>query len=153
MNLRSSRLQVVLITAIVLAFAILLGITAAQDAPEERSKGIGPIEQLELEPIDPALSAQGQTTFEQLCSACHKFEERYVGPALLGVTERRAPEWIMNMILNPEVMIMEDPIAYELLAEYMTPMANQNLSEEQARAVLEYFRAIDAEAAEGNGDE
>jgi hypothetical protein len=49
----------------------------------------------------------------------------------------------MNMILNPEQMVKEDPIAKKLLVEYnMAPMANQNLTEEQARKILEYFRTL-----------
>ena len=57
--------------------------------------------------------------------------------------ERRSPEWVMNMILDPEKMIKEDPLARELLIEFNgSPMANQNLSEEDARAVLEYFRTL-----------
>lgn len=126
---------------------LLIPLVGAQDA--ELPKGVGPIEMLELsEEIDAELASAGQEQFEQLCSACHKFDERYVGPGLLGVTERRSPEWIMNMILNPDVMIMEDETAYNLFAEYMTPMANQGLTEEQARAILEYFRSYDAEHAE-----
>ena len=54
----------------------------------------------------------------------------------------------MNMILNPEEMIKEDPIAMELLAEYASPMTNQNLTEEEARQVVEYMRTIEAPAAE-----
>jgi cytochrome c len=39
--------------------------------------------------------------------------------------------------------VKEDPIAKKLLVEYnMSPMANQNLSEADARAVLEYFRTL-----------
>ena len=58
--------------------------------------------------------------------------------------ERRAPEWVLNMILNPEGMIAQDPIAKQLLAEANgAPMANQHLTEEQARAILEYFRTIE----------
>ena len=49
----------------------------------------------------------------------------------------------MNMILNPDGMLKEDPIAQALLKEYNnTPMLNQNLSEEEARAVAEYLRTL-----------
>ncbi|MCA9838883.1 MAG: cytochrome c [Trueperaceae bacterium] len=108
-------------------------------------KGVGPISEVELAELDPALAEAGKASFEQYCTACHKIEERYIGPALLGVTERRSPEWIMNMIINPDVMIQEDDTAYELFAEFMTPMANQNMTEEQARSILEFFRSNDAE--------
>jgi hypothetical protein len=50
----------------------------------------------------------------------------------------------MNMILNPEKMIQQDPIAKQLLIEAnLAPMANQHLTEEQARKVLEYFRTLE----------
>ena len=63
---------------------------------------------------------------------------------LTGVTKRRSPEWIMNMIMNPQEMIKQDPIAKQLLIESnMAMMANQNISQEDARALLEYFRKID----------
>ncbi|MGB5315590.1 MAG: cytochrome c, partial [Robiginitalea sp.] len=59
------------------------------------------------------------------------------------ILERRTPEWVMNMILAPEQMVKDDPLAKELLIEFNgSPMANQSLTEEQARAVLEYFRTL-----------
>jgi cytochrome c len=103
-------------------------------------KGIGPIKSVTLSEIDEAMAVEGKEVFKIKCSACHKITKRFVGPALVGVTERRSPEWIMNMILNPEVMVAENPIAKKLLAEYIAPMANQSLTEKEARLILEYFR-------------
>lgn len=121
---------------------------SATEAPEaevsaENSKGVGPIQSLDLQPLDTAMAAEGQELFESLCTACHRIEQRHVGPPLAGITERRTPEWIMNMILNPTEMVQQDPIAKELLAEYLAPMADQNLTEDQARKILEYFRQVD----------
>lgn len=115
--------------------------TKAADPKE--SIGVGPIEKIHLAAIDNAMVAEGEELFENNCSACHKVSERYIGPAVAGVTNRRSPEWIMNMILNPEQMVKEDPTAKALLAEYMAPMANQNLTEDQARKILEYFRTLE----------
>lgn len=142
---------VTLLGTIGLVIFLMIGTVVGQDDtnPEDLPKGVGPIQELELEDeIDPALAEQGKTNFEQFCTACHKLDQRYVGPALQGVTTRRAPEWIMNMILVPDKMIQEDETAYNLFAEYMTQMANQHMTEEQARAILEYFRSVDAEAAD-----
>jgi hypothetical protein len=50
----------------------------------------------------------------------------------------------MNMILNPGEMTQKDETAKALLAEHLTQMANQNLTKDEARAVLEYFRQNDA---------
>ena len=104
-------------------------------------KGVGPVTSLELGELDTALAGKGKAAYKSNgCTACHKISKRFVGPALKGVTKRRSPEWIMNMILDPEGMVANNEAARKLLAEYSAPMANQNVSEEDARAILEYFR-------------
>lgn len=105
--------------------------------------GVGPIKSVTLGDIDVAMATEGEEIFKTNCSACHKMDKRFVGPSLADVTERRKPEWIMNMIMAPEKMVKEDPVAKELLAEYLAPMANQNITEDQARKILEYFRKFD----------
>lgn len=103
--------------------------------------GIGPISSVDLGEIDNALASEGEIVFKAKCTACHKISKRHIGPALKGVTDRRSPEWIMNMVLNPEEMVQKDPIAKQLLIDYNgAPMANQNLTQEEARSILEYFR-------------
>ena len=111
------------------------------------NKGIGPVKTVNP-PLaatpDQALAEKGKELFKINCTACHKPTKKFIGPAPKGILERRAPEWVMNMILNPEEMIAKDPIAKQLLAEANgAPMANQHLNEEQARAILEYFRTIE----------
>ena len=109
--------------------------------------GIGPIEELTFdEDVDLAWAEEGKAVYDAKCTACHKVTKRYIGPSPAGIFERRNPAWVMNMILNPEGMVAEDPIARDLLAEYSSPMANQNLTEDEARAVVEYFRTLDAPA-------
>ncbi|MGI9526293.1 MAG: c-type cytochrome [Weeksellaceae bacterium] len=123
----------------------------AEDTPEVAdasdpmsNKGIGPVKSLELpETIDEGMVAKGKEIYEAKCTACHKPTSKFIGPAPKGLLERRTPEWAMNMILNPEEMIQKDPIAKQLLAEANgAPMANQNLTEEEARQVLEYIRSL-----------
>jgi len=106
------------------------------------SKGIGSVKSLKLEALNPNMAAEGQKIYKQMCTSCHKSKHRYIGPAPLGIFDRRTPEWIMNMILNPDEMVNNDPIAKELLKRYVSPMADQNLTKEEARKVLEYFRTI-----------
>ena len=111
------------------------------------NKGIGPVKSMELPAdINAEMAANGADIFKKMCSACHKMDKKFVGPSLADVTERRSPEWIMNMILNPEEMIKKDPIAKKLLIESnMAVMANQGLKEDEARAIVEYFRQYDAQ--------
>jgi mono/diheme cytochrome c family protein len=109
-----------------------------------KNKGVGPIKSLELaSAIDQAMVAHGADVFKRMCTACHRADKKFIGPASAGIMERRTPEWIMNMILDPEGMVKNDPLAKELLIEFNgSPMPNQNLTEEEARAVLEYFRTL-----------
>jgi len=149
--------------AIVIAVALLSGCGGQKDASDSKTgtaaeqaravsphgnKGIGPIKSVDISVLDSTLAGVGAAVFEAKCTACHKIQERYIGPALLGVTTRREPEWIMNMILNPDVMVKEDETAKSLLAEYLAPMTNQNLTEEEARSVLAFFLANDKHIGE-----
>lgn len=115
----------------------------ASDDPMQ-NKGIGPVSSVSLgADVDQQMAEKGKAVYEKMCLACHKPTEKFIGPAPKGILERRSPEWVMNMILNPVEMVQKDPIAMELLKEYNNaPMANQNLTEEDARAVLEYFRTL-----------
>ncbi len=120
--------------------------SAAVEEPVDDGKGIGPVKEVTLGALDTQLAEQGKTLYEGKCSACHRTDDqKVVGPGLAGVTERRKPEWVMNMIINPEEMTKKDPTAKKLLAEHLTQMTNQNVSEQDARALLEYFRQIDAQ--------
>ena len=115
------------------------------DMNDMSNKGIGPIKNIEIpDEIDHAMAAKGKAIFDSKCMACHKPDKKFIGPAPKGVLDRRSPEWVMNMMLNPEEMILKDPIAKQLLIEHNgSPMANQNLTEEDARQLLEYFRTLD----------
>ncbi len=108
------------------------------------NKGIGPIKSLKLDDkIDQEMVAHGAEVFKKLCTACHRVDKKFIGPSPAGIMERRTPEWVMNMILNPVEMTQKDPLAKALLIEFNgAPMANQNLSEEDSRAILEYFRTL-----------
>ena len=109
------------------------------------NKGVGPIINVILEDkVNISMANSGEKLFNQLCTSCHIINEDYIGPAMSGILNRRSPEWIMNMILNPIQMLEEDPIAIELLEKYnFEYMYNQNLLEEEAREILEYFRLLD----------
>ena len=108
------------------------------------NKGIGPITSMTFpDEIDEELAAQGEAKFNAICIACHMVDQRMIGPAMEGIYERRSPEWVMNMILNPDGMLKEDPIAKALIKEYNNAiMLNQNLTEDEARAVAEYLRTL-----------
>lgn len=108
------------------------------------NKGVGRIKNVTLaETIDQEMVDRGLALFNTNCSACHKVDKRFIGPSPKGIMKRRSPEWIMNMILDPQLMVEQDRCAKDLLVEFNgAAMANQNMTEEQARDILEYFRTL-----------
>ena len=124
--------------------AILISIIFAScGGGDNIDRGIGPIKEVKITGFDKSLADEGAKIFQEKCTACHKYDERYVGPPLKGVTTKRSPEFIMNMIINPEEMGKKNPTVRAMLAEYMTQMTNQNINEKDARALLEHLREND----------
>jgi cytochrome c len=124
---------------------------AAELTAVELEQGLGPIRDLELGPVDPALASEGEAAFVTKCSACHKIEERYVAPELGQVLSRRRPEFVMNQILNANEMVQRHPVIKQLLAEYYTPMPVQVTDQNEARAILEYLRSVQTGEASTGG--
>ena len=97
-------------------------------------------------PLNAQWVSEGKSIYDVKCQACHKLtDEKLVGPGWKGVTKRRTPDWIMNMITNVDIMLEKDPQAQKLLEECLVRMPNQNLSKDQARKVLEFQRSNDGE--------
>lgn len=108
------------------------------------NKGIGPVKKLSFDQdVNTEMAATGETLFKQKCTQCHLVNQRLIGPAMTGIYERRSPEWVMNIMLNPTEMLKKDPIAKALMAEYNNAiMLNQNLTQDEARALAEYLRTL-----------
>ena len=105
-------------------------------------KGVGPVKELKLaDEIDESMVKTGEQLFNSKCTSCHKLSaEKGIGPGLAGITDRRRPEWVMNMLLNPMEMTQKDSLAKELLAIYYSQMLDNNLTEAEARSILEFLR-------------
>lgn len=94
--------------------------------------------------IDAAMASKGKAIAETKCFSCHKLtDEKLVGPGWKGVTGKHNPHWLMNFITNPDPMINKDPELQAQLEICLVRMPNQNLTDEEARAVLEYMRQND----------
>lgn len=121
--------------------------TPAEPKAESSPKGIGEVKDVQLtDPLDQKMVKEGQMIFDMKCASCHKLsDERVVGPGWAGITNKRTPEWIMNMITNVDVMLAEDPQAQALLEECLVRMPNQNVSVTDARSILEFMRSNDME--------
>ncbi|QYH37682.1 c-type cytochrome [Algoriphagus sp. NBT04N3] len=74
---------------------------------------------------DPAVSdsdeavAAGKSLFNANCKTCHKLDQKAIGPALRGITERRSIDWAKRFIKNSSAVIASgDEYAVALYAEY-----------------------------------
>ena len=96
------------------------------------------------------LHEKGQQVFqEKACVGCHTIGGgKLSGPDLKGVTQRRKEEWIRQWLKSPDTMVFTDPIAKQLLQEYLVPMPNMGLTDEEIDALISYFKNADSE----NGD-
>ncbi len=123
--------------------------TAETSQPPSSSKyeypddnGIGPVKDVTLGTIDPKLVSAGSKIFNTKCIACHQLDTRLVGPPLRDVTKKNTPVFIMNYLLNTTEMQKKDPIMKKLVDEYKVIMPDQQLTKNDARAVLEYLRSV-----------
>ncbi len=124
-------------------FVFMLVFSAFQGVAQEKSHGIGPVKTVVLGPLNPKWVDEGKGIFNMQCIVCHDLDQKKIGPALRNVTKQRAPEFIMNLLLNSAQMQKEDPIIKALLKEYNNlPMPDPALNQAKARSVLEYMRSV-----------
>lgn len=139
----------------------LFACTSKQDADEAAKSSPSPVEAaaeqpevhgIEIKdlsltnPLNQEWVTNGEKIYDSKCLSCHKLtDEKVVGPGWKGVTQRRKPIWIMNMILNVEIMLDEDPEAQLMLEQCLIRMPNQNLTHDEARQVVEFMRHNDGE--------
>jgi len=119
---------------------------SASDNPSyDPERGEGKFTNVTLpDKLDVSLADAGQKVYDVKCSSCHKLtDEKLVGPGWKGVTTRHKPEWIMNFVTNTDKMIDKDPKAQAMLEICLVRMPNQNLSDQDARSLLELMRKND----------
>ena len=109
------------------------------------NRGEGKFKSVEVSgALDAAMADNGNKIYSVKCGSCHKLtEEKLVGPGWKGVTSRHRAPWIMNFITNTDEMITKDPKAQAQLEICLVRMPNQNLSDDDARHLLEFMRKND----------
>lgn len=109
------------------------------------TRGEGKFDNVDVgDQLDVAMAQEGKVIADLKCASCHKYtDERLVGPGWAGVSEKHRPEWIMNFITNPDPMIDKDPELQAQLEICLVRMPNQNLSDDDARKILEFMREND----------
>lgn len=120
--------------------------TASQDPSSyDPKRGEGKFTTVEVgDHLDGAMAGEGKKVYDVKCGSCHKLtDEKLVGPGWKGVTTRHELPWIMNFITNPDPMISKDPALQAQLEICLVRMPNQNLTDDEARHIVEFMRQND----------
>ncbi len=96
-----------------------------------------------------AAAQDGETIYNQRCAVCHSIGGgRMAGPDLKDVHSRYSEGWLIAFTQSAKRMIdAGDAEAKKLLDEYKVVMPDQNLSEEEVKAVLAYIKSKSSPAA------
>lgn len=84
----------------------------------------------------------GKQLFQtKACVGCHNFGggDSATGPDLLGVVEKRGPDWLKKWLADPTAMLKSDPIAKELAKKFPNPMPNLALTSQEVDDLIEYM--------------
>jgi len=84
----------------------------------------------------------GEAIFKQNCAACHKLGQRFIGPDLIGVNQKRSEDWLVSFIKSSQTMIKSgDADAVAIYEEFnqmlMTDLAH--LSNDDIKAILSFI--------------
>ena len=147
----------ILVTALLIAGSLFFAACSNEEEPKGETATQKPADQPEVHgtevkagdvtlatPLNQEWVKTGKSTYDLKCQSCHKLtDERLVGPGWAGVTKRREPHWIMNMITNVDMMLETDPEAQKLLEQCLVRMPNQNITKDDARQIVEFMRSND----------
>ena len=99
------------------------------------------------QPASPAQAAKlnfdkGQYLYTRQCAPCHTIGQGdKIGPDLLGVTNVRNRDWLVQKLLKPDQMLADkDPITLALNEKYKNvKMPNLRLSDEEINILIGYM--------------
>jgi mono/diheme cytochrome c family protein len=94
-------------------------------------------------PIDP-----GERVFLKVgCTSCHTIGGgKLIGPDLAGVMERRDRAWMRRWLKDPPTMLATDPVARQLLEEYLTPMPSYGLTDREVERLIDFMQTLPSAA-------
>ncbi len=134
--------------------------TATNDATSEKTattaadsiakydphRGEGKFKDVEIGPFNAELAQKGKSIYDLKCQSCHKLsDERLVGPGWKGITKKHHAAWILNFLTNTDAMLDQDPELQRQIEICMVRMPDQNLTDDDARAIYEFMRENDGE--------
>lgn len=90
------------------------------------NKGIGEVKIVDFNDLFvKSMVEVGESIYEMKCVVCYKLSDQWVvGLGWVGIMEKWELEWIMNMIINVDVMLVEDFMVQVFLEECLVCMFN-----------------------------
>ncbi len=89
-----------------------------------------------------SFAIDGEALFKANCASCHKPDKDFTGPMLKGAREREPnPDWAYKWVNNVNSMLQSDAYAKALMVKYGSPMTQQNLKQEEIKAILDWADA------------
>jgi len=94
-------------------------------------------------PDEDQMIAQGRALFRDLgCSYCHGADRQgRIGPPVSDVARHRSFAWIYRMVLNPDSMVRNDPLAAQMYGEFGFEMPDRGANPWEALLLYEYLVA------------
>src|ERR1700749_1702564 len=86
-----------------------------------------------------SFAQDGEALYKANCANCHKPLVDFTGPALQGARKREpSPDWAYKWVNNVNTMVSTDPYAIALHAKYGSIMQQQNLTQAETKAILDW---------------
>lgn len=84
----------------------------------------------------------GEALFKANCASCHAIQEKGIGPALQGISQRRPEDWLIKWIRNSQAVVKTgDAYAVKIVKEYNgIVMPSFSLKDEEIKAILTYIK-------------
>ncbi|MBK8164911.1 MAG: cytochrome c [bacterium] len=152
------------LTPALASLLLALAVAGCGDRPQ-RSAGTAGTQHPAARPIDPAaeaaaldqgpraaqtmalsdsLAAVGQALFDAKgCTGCHEPGSSASAPDLRGVATRRTEAWLRRQVTTPEWMAEHDPLTRGMVEQYGIPMADLDIDDDEATALLQYMLSED----------
>lgn len=92
---------------------------------------------------------EGRNIFMARCTACHKIDKDFAGPALANVDKRRTADWIVKFVHSSQTVIKSgDSSAVALFSKFNgTIMPDHgDLTEDNIKSIVEYIKNESAKA-------
>jgi len=82
----------------------------------------------------------GKELFNNKCAACHKFDKKYVGPPLEGISQKHNTTWLRAWLDDSDKLIKSgDYFANSIFDEYHKAPCVTNLNEKETEKILAYI--------------